>query len=284
MNAPALLRHALSCSFLTMAGIALQAAGAEAQTLTVADRHVSKTYTSQQLLSDPATRTITVTHDPVYGRAMNYRALPAADLVKGLTIGSDDYIQARATDDFSIALPARLLRPATADGVEAFVAIEDAAKPWPALPGNAAKKGSAGPYYLVWRAPPAAGISSEYWVYHLAGLAVTDSPAKRWPGLAVEASVPADSPIRRGLDRFVATCMACHRFKGQGEGTQGPDLGAPLNPVDYFQRGALEKLLRDPKSVRTWPDQKMPGFDRATLPDADIEAIVAWLAYKARHP
>jgi len=266
---------------MLMAGLALQAAGADAQTLTVADRHGSRTYTMQQLLADPATRTIILARDPVYGRAMTFRAVPASDLMKGLAIGSDDYVQARATDDFSIALPAHLLQPAATGGAEAFVAIEDPAKRWPALPGSAASKGSAGPYYLVWRAPPDAGISSEYWVYHLAGLAVTDSPAKRWPGLAVEASVPADSPIRRGLDRFVATCMACHRFKGEGEGTQGPDLGAPLNPVDYFQRGALEKLLRDPKSVRSWPDQKMPGFDRATLSDADIEAIVAWLAYKA---
>jgi mono/diheme cytochrome c family protein len=282
VNGLAILRRVLFSSLLLMAGLALQAEGVQAQTLIIADRHISRTYTSRQLLSDPATRTITLAHDAVYGRSMTFRALPTADLLKGLAIGSEDYVQARATDDFSIALPGRLLESATTNGAEAFVAIEDPAKPWPALPGSAAKKGSAGPYYLVWRAPPSAGISSEYWVYHLAGLAVTDSPAKRWPGLAVDASVPADSPIRRGLDRFVATCMACHRFKGNGEGTQGPDLGTPSNPVDYFQPGALEKLLRDPKSVRSWPDQKMPGFDRATLPDADIDAIVAWLAYKAR--
>ncbi len=282
MNGSGLPRRVLLFGLMLTAGLTLQVGSVDAQTLTIAGRHGSRSYTIPQLLADPATHTIILAHDPVYGRSMTYRAIPATDLLEGLAIGSDDYVQARATDDFSIALPSRLLRPAATTGIEAFVALEDPAKPWPALPGNAAKKGSAGPYYLVWRAPATAGISSEYWAYHLAALTVTDSPARRWPSLAVAANVPADSPIRRGLDRFVAVCMACHRFKGEGEGTQGPDLGAPMNPVDYLQRGVLEKLLRDPKSVRTWPDQKMPAFDRASLPDADIEAIVAWLGYKAR--
>ena len=55
-----------------------------------------------------------------------------------------------------------------------------------------------------------------------------------------------------------------------------------MNPVEYFQPAALKKLLRNPSSVRTWPEQKMPAFDEASLSDADIDAIVAWLAYKNR--
>jgi mono/diheme cytochrome c family protein len=75
--------------------------------------------------------------------------------------------------------------------------------------------------------------------------------------------------------------MACHRFAGEGEGTQGPDLARPMNPVDYFQPKALRKFLRDPRSVRAWAEQKMPAFDEKSLPDSEIDAIVAWLAYKA---
>jgi mono/diheme cytochrome c family protein len=56
-----------------------------------------------------------------------------------------------------------------------------------------------------------------------------------------------------------------------------------MNPVDYFQPAALRKYLRNPSSVRTWPEQKMPAFDEANLSDADIDAIVAWLTYKAQH-
>jgi mono/diheme cytochrome c family protein len=195
-----------------------------------------------------------------------------ADLLGNLKAGGGDYVQARAVDDFSVAIPLAVLKE------DAFLAIETAAAPWPRLPGRTR---SAGPFYIVWQSRSGAGINSEYWVYYLASLTITDSPAKRWPGLAVGADVTAADPVRRGLDRFVAVCMACHRFAGAGEGMQGPDLAWPMNPVDYFRPAALRKFLRDPKSVRAWAGQKMPAFSEQSLPDSDIEAIVAWLAYKA---
>jgi hypothetical protein len=52
-----------------------------------------------------------------------------ADLLRDLKAGSDDYAQARAVDDFSVAIPAALLKE------DAFLAIETAAAPWPKLPG-----------------------------------------------------------------------------------------------------------------------------------------------------
>ena len=75
--------------------------------------------------------------------------------------------------------------------------------------------------------------------------------------------------------------MACHRFDGAGEGEQGPDLGRPTNPVDTFRPAALRRLVRDPASVRDWPDRKMPAFGPDSLSDADLDAIIAWLTYKA---
>lgn len=253
---------------------------AQAPSLTIVDRETSRTYSRPELLADRRLRDVTIAYDPVYRRSMTYRAIAIPELLKGARLVSDDYAQARAVDNFSVSIPAGLLTSASPSGAEAFLAVEDPATPWPAIPGTT--KGSAGPFYIVWRGGTRAEISSEYWAYHLAALTITDSPYKRWPNLAVAADVPASDPIRRGLDRFVAVCMACHRFNGEGEGEQGPDLGRPMNPVDYFQPAALRKLLRNPKSVRTWPEEKMPAFDEETLSDADIDAIVAWLAYKAR--
>jgi mono/diheme cytochrome c family protein len=250
------------------------AAPVEAQSLRIADRQTTKTVTAAALLADPATRPVTI-DDPVYRRSMTYRAIPVSTLMKGLTVAPDDYVQLIATDQFSIGVPARLVL-----GPKALVAIEDPAQPWPAMPKGG---GTAAPFYVIWQDATRGEISSEYWAYKLAALQVTDSPYKRWPVLAVGDDVPATDPIRRGLDRYVALCIACHRFKGAGEGEQGPDLGQPMNPVDYFQPDALRQLVRDPAKVRTWPDRKMPGFDPQTLSDRDIDAIVAWLSYKARH-
>jgi mono/diheme cytochrome c family protein len=263
-----------------LACVQLSEARAQSPTLTVADRDSKKTYTRQDLLAHRALRDVTVA-DPVYGRSMTYRAIPMADLLKDIKIASDDYVQARATDNFSISIPGRLLEPANAAHVEAFLAVEDPAAPWPAL-AKSHEKLSAGPFYLVWRLGPGAHVSREYWAYQLAAFAVTDSPLKRWPGLAVGADVPAADPIRVGLDRYVELCISCHRFNGDGEGEQGPDLGGPMNPVEYFQVPALKKLIRNPSSVRKWPEQKMPRFDESALSDSDLDAMIAWLAYKAQ--
>ena len=56
-----------------------------------------------------------------------------------------------------------------------------------------------------------------------------------------------------------------------------------MNPVDYLQPAAFRKMIRNPASVRKWPDQKMPGFDQAALSDYDLGALIEWLSYKARH-
>ena len=253
---------------------------AQSPTLTVAGRDGTRTYTQKTLLITADVRSVTVS-DPVYRRTMTYRAIPLTTLLKGTGIDADDHVQARATDNFSVGIPGRLAASADPAQVEAFVAIEDPAAPWPAIPGKQ-DKASAGPFYVIWRRAPSVQVSPEYWAYRLAALAVTDSPLKRWPGLAVGPDVPAGDRIRTGLDRFVAVCMACHRFNGEGEGEQGPDLGRPMNVTDYFQIPALKKLIRNPASVRQWPEQKMPGFDQAALSDSDLDAIVDWLVYKAK--
>ena len=263
-----------------LACFAAPAVVAQSPTLTIAGRDGTRTYTLKALLATADVRSVTIA-DPVYRRTMTYRAIPLASLLKGTGIDADDYVQARATDNFSVAIPGRLAASADPAQVEAFVAIEDPAAPWPSIPGKQ-DKASAGPFYVIWRRAPSVQISSEYWAYRLAALAVTDSPLKRWPGLAVGPEVPAGDRIRTGLDRFMSVCMACHRFNGDGEGEQGPDLARPMNVTEYFQIPALKKLIRNPASVRQWPEQKMPGFDQATLSDSDLDAIVDWLAYKAK--
>ncbi len=83
--------------------------------------------------------------------------------------------------------------------------------------------------------------------------------------MAVGKDVPADAPGRRGQEVFTAQCLPCHRIKGAGAGDQELDLGKPMNPTQYLTPKGLRTLIRDPKSVRTWPKQQMPGFDKAMI-------------------
>lgn len=39
----------------------------------------------------------------------------------------------------------------------------------------------------------------------------------------------------------------------------------------------MRALIRDPRAVRAWPGQQMIGFSRTALPDADLDALVAYL-------
>jgi cytochrome c1 len=39
----------------------------------------------------------------------------------------------------------------------------------------------------------------------------------------------------------------------------------------------LRALVRDPKSVRTWPQQQMPAFPPNLLPDTELNALIAYL-------
>jgi mono/diheme cytochrome c family protein len=70
-------------------------------------------------------------------------------------------------------------------------------------------------------------------------------------------------------------------MNGGGEAAVGPDLNLPMNPVEYFQPQALRRYLRDPASVRSWPDQKMPAIRRDQLADAELERVIAYLQHMA---
>ena len=70
-------------------------------------------------------------------------------------------------------------------------------------------------------------------------------------------------------------------MKGAGADVMGPDLGKPMNPTQYLTPKGLRMLIRSPKSVRTWPRQQMPGFDKTMVSDPDLDALIAYLTYMA---
>jgi mono/diheme cytochrome c family protein len=234
-------------------------------------------FTGAELLARPDAATIEIPKDASYSQTMSYRAVPLRALLPALQADKTDTMEMRATDGFVAQLPSALIEGEATP----WIAVEDPAHPWPLVPG---KTISAGPFYLVWQNPERAGISPEQWPYALASLTAVASPLQRWPAIAVDKSVPAKAPARRGQEVFITNCLTCHRLGGGGEGAAGPDLLRPMPATAYFTDAGLRALIRDPASVRDWPEQQMPAFDAKVIADADIDAIIAYLRYMAAHP
>jgi mono/diheme cytochrome c family protein len=235
-------------------------------------------FTRKQLLESPFVTEIDVTRDATYKRPMRYHAIAIGRLLAGMDLPKDQVLEAVATDGFIGMLPADLVLHPGADAARAYLAIELTDAPWPPLAGRTV---SAGPFYVVWTRPEASGIRTEQWPYQVAAIRGADSPAKRWPELSVDPSLPAGDPIRAGQTLFVTQCLVCHQLNGAGSANVGPDLNRPENPTEYFQGEALQRYIRSPAALRHWPTMQMQGFDKDALSDHEIEEIIAYLRHMA---
>ncbi|HWK32180.1 MAG TPA: cytochrome c [Hyphomicrobium sp.] len=269
-------------AFLTLIIVLLAAASARAEApaskLTLSFGDHSERFTAAQLLARPDAARITIPDDVSYRSKMVYRAVTLLSLIGEEAAHAFDTLEVRAADGFASQIPLPSVEKGAQDGSVAWLAVEDPSAPWPPLPG---KDVSAGPFYLVWEHPERSGIGSELWPYQTVSITGVRAPARRWPQMAVDEALPADAPARRGQAVFTMQCMPCHRIKGAGAADVGPDLGAPMNPTRYMSPEGLRALIRDPKSVRTWPGQLMPAFDETKLSDADLDAIIAYLTHMA---
>lgn len=227
-------------------------------------------FTRTELLRHPALRTIEIRNDVAYHRTMRYQAIPLSALIASLPQVKS--LQFTARDGFVANIPGGLL----ASEAQPWLAIEPAVAAWPALkPGS----GGAGPFYLVWRAPEKAGISSEQWPYQIARIADASALETRYPQILPKTA--ANTAERRGMQAFVTHCATCHTIDGGGDATVGPDLNRPFNPTEYFNEPFLRKLIRDPASVRNWGQRNMPGFAPAVLSEAQLDDLLAYLRQMA---
>lgn len=231
-------------------------------------------WSTAQLLAHPQAQDIRIDDDVSYKKTMHYRAIPMAVLLEGIAPG--DHLQAVALDGFAAELPAA---PLLGDGpARAWLAVEDPAHAWPALSKN---KGSAGPFYLVWTQPQAGHISPEQWPFQLAGIRRLAPVATRFPALLPAPHLRQDDPINLGFAVFQKNCLACHRLNGAGDAQFGPDLNLPFNPTEYFQPAFLRRYIRDPQSLRQWPQARMPGFADSVISDAQLEQLLGYLTHMA---
>ncbi|WP_350614466.1 cytochrome c [Pseudomonas sp. HY7a-MNA-CIBAN-0227] len=257
-------------AFLTL----LLALPASAAQLTIELDHTSKIWQTADLLKHPAAQTVQIAYDVSYKRAMTYRAVPLAVLLAG--VQPENHLQAVALDGFAAELTAAPLLEKT--GSRAWLAVEDPAHPWPAL---AADKPGAGPFYLVWTNPQAGHISPEQWPFQISEIKQLKTVAERFPALLPDPKLAADDPINRGFVLFQKNCLACHRLNGAGDAHVGPDLNIPYSPIEYFSGDFLKRYIRDPQSMRHWPQAKMPAFAASVLPDSELDLLVRYLKHMA---
>jgi mono/diheme cytochrome c family protein len=257
-------------------GICVTAVHAEpAQpTLTITAGKAANRLTAAELLSRTDLASVQIPAHVDYNVALTVQAVPLLDLLAPFPLEGFDRLEASATDGFVAQIPLTLIEAGKSGGSVAWIAVEDPNHPWPKLPG---KDASAGPFYLVWQYPERSRVSSEQWPYMLEKLTAVRSPELRWPQLKVDAALPSDALARRGEEVFVTQCLPCHRLNDGGASEVGPDLGQPMAATDYLTEAGLRALVRDPKSVRTWPQQQMPAFSLIALPDADLNALIEYL-------
>ncbi|MEN9704626.1 MAG: hypothetical protein RLZZ393_505 [Pseudomonadota bacterium] len=93
------------------------------------------------------------------------------------------------------------------------------------------------------------------------------------PAFAAAAEVPDAAALARGKAAFTHRCSMCHREGGTGTFILARRLGAAKSLLE--QRTDLE-----PTYVRTvvrWGLVNMPRISRVELPEADMDALVAYL-------
>ncbi|PTS84138.1 cytochrome C [Pseudomonas sp. HMWF032] len=234
----------------------------------------SQRLSSAQLLTHPKAQNIEIRDDVSYKRSMHYRAVPLAALLNGLR--PSDHLQLVASDGFAAELSAAPALSQT--GSQAWLAIEDPAHPWPAL-GNG--KPSAGPFYLVWQNPAASQIGPEQWPFQLVSIRKLAPVTQRFPQLLPAAD--ASPAVQDGFAQYQKNCMACHRLNGAGDSQFGPDLNIPHNPTEYFSGDFLTRYIRNPQSLRRWPQGQMPGFTTELLSDEQLGALLAYLRHMAQN-
>ena len=237
-----------------------------------------RSFTREELLARPDAATIEIPKEVTSGAPMTYRAVPAAALLSGLIFSPGSVVEAVAVDGFAAQIPLDLMLNTDTSKSVAWVAIEPEDQSWPKVPGN---DYSAGPFYVVWTKPEASNIRSEYWAYQLAKFQSQLPPEARWPSLIVDDSLSPDDLARAVQTLYVAQCLPCHKLNGGGASDVGGDLNLPMNATEYMTNKGLHALIRDPKSVRSWPGMKMQGWPPDLLSDREIDHIIAYLKHMA---
>jgi mono/diheme cytochrome c family protein len=261
-----------------LAFLAGSACAADPATLTISAGKQQRSWTRDGLLNDRRLVDVTVDDDNLK-RRLTFKAIPLAALLRGMPVTAGASATTAASDGYISHLPTHLLLADRADEPRAWLAVENPAAPWPKL-----KDQDIGPFRLIWTVPPgraAAAINESLWTYSIVRIDITASPAERFAAIRPASGQPADGPVMRGFATFQRACFSCHSLNRAGDANLGPDLNVPYSPVEYLGDDKLARLIRDPQSLRWWPNTRMSAIDEKTLSNADLKDLLAYLHHMA---
>lgn len=246
-------------------------------TLTLITPKKTVSFTRAELVQRAESKPLVIDYDATYKKQkMSYQVVPVTALFEGLGISKESIIQFKCLDGYSAPLETEFLFNESPRGSRAYIAIEDPAHPWPGVKGG---KATAGPFYLVWKDPKLSDVGQEQWPFQLAAFEVKAPLRETFP--RIMPALSASKQVHRGLKLFVKSCFACHTVNHAGESQMGPDLNVPYNPTEYLKADFLRKLIRDPQSLRHWPQAKMLGFTKEALSDAQLDDLLAYFRHMA---
>jgi hypothetical protein len=219
---------------------------------------------------------VTLENDPIYpGHDVTYRAIPLTSLLRHINVAESAIIEFTTEDGYNASVNSRKLLNSDKKLPVAYLAIENPKHKWPVLKKQ---KRSAGPLLLVWKNAHLGSIVSEKWPYWVNKLEVKGGLRELYPAI-----FPKSKKYEKGFQVYRQNCFACHTLNKQGAATLGPDLNYPHSPTEYFKAAYLRKLIREPSSLRHWPNSKMASFSKSILSDEELSALLEYLKHMSKH-
>lgn len=210
--------------------------------------------------------------DPVYKTKKTFVGFKLKDLLElvGPIPTELDEVSFVAIDGYAPSIGVSDL--ATQSGL---IAYREAAREsgFPSTVSNG-KKITFEPFYLVWENEKSVPehFPRPYQLTKIAFTKFTEKFKSIYPK-----EVESDEESKRGFTLYRGLCFRCHSVNGIG-GTLGPELNAPNNILEYWNKTALKNFIKNPSGFRA--NSKMPQL---SLSDKDIDDILEYFDKMKSH-
>ena len=235
-----------------------------------------KHYRLSELINHKDAVNVSLEKDPIYpDHNVTYQAIPLTSLFRHISVTGGAIIEFTTEDGYNAPVDSNKLLNSDKKLPTAYLAIEDPKNKWPVLKKQ---KRSAGPLLLIWRNAHPGSIDSVKWPYWIKKFEVKGGLKELYPAI-----FPKSKKYKKGFQIFYQNCFSCHTLNKQGAATLGPDLNYPHSPTEYFKEAYLRKLIREPSSLRHWPNSKMGFFSESKLSNKELNALLEYLKHMSKN-